>query len=563
MAKKLDKRYFKYQNELRAKFLHSDISVNGKLVRNSVLIKEFSNFYNLIKENNEIEILKEILYCILLDIKSIPSCKNEKCSNEHTRLRNFQKGFQNFCCVDCQNEWQRNSKDFAKNISKGLNKFIAEKKETSEDEFIKFLYTYKYTQTPNYYVLYNYCEHQPKLKIYSTLAKNLFNEGGLNKFCIKCNKKTFETYNPSDEEIEDFQKIFPTFYKEHSLAMKRDWWLQHYPKEFKILNVYYERYFGKVKKIIQREVYYVFLNNLKERPKCKHKGCQNPTRFSRVNSFKYNVFCESHSVGYNASGVELEMEEFLQTLNIPFKRNDQSVIHGELDFYYPEKNLAIEFNGLWFHCDRFKDKDYHKKKYLECKENGIQLISIWEDDWNIKKEIVQSMIKSKLGLYETKIGARECEIKKDIDFSIIKDFTKRNHLQGHINYSEAYGLYYKDKLVSIITLGPSRFKKGELELLRFCSEREYQVIGGFSKLIRQFKKDNPGKELITYANCDISNGNVYKVVGFEEIGYTENWSWLEKGKRVNRFSKELRARAKNKEDIPKCYTCGTLKLILK
>ena len=48
------------------------------------------------------------------------------------------------------------------------------------------------------------------------------------------------------------------------------------------------------------------------------------------------------------------------------------------DFYLPKLNLAFEYNGIRYHNELYKTKNYHKDKTDKCKEKGIQLIHIWE-----------------------------------------------------------------------------------------------------------------------------------------------------------------------------------------
>lgn len=51
----------------------------------------------------------------------------------------------------------------------------------------------------------------------------------------------------------------------------------------------------------------------------------------------------------------------------------------ELDFFIPEKNLAIEFNGTYWHSiEGGTAKRYHLKKSLMCRELRIRLIHIYE-----------------------------------------------------------------------------------------------------------------------------------------------------------------------------------------
>lgn len=75
-------------------------------------------------------------------------------------------------------------------------------------------------------------------------------------------------------------------------------------------------------------------------------------------------------------------------------KNSRRILHRkELDLYYPEKKIAIEYNGDYWHSDLFKDKDYHYNKFKECLEKGIILVSIFESEWNSKQDLIRSYLK--------------------------------------------------------------------------------------------------------------------------------------------------------------------------
>lgn len=63
----------------------------------------------------------------------------------------------------------------------------------------------------------------------------------------------------------------------------------------------------------------------------------------------------------------------------------------EIDIFIPEKNIGIEYNSIYYHKtlpneDSSKDKKYHLNKFKSCKENGIRLISIFEQDYRGEKK---------------------------------------------------------------------------------------------------------------------------------------------------------------------------------
>ena len=91
------------------------------------------------------------------------------------------------------------------------------------------------------------------------------------------------------------------------------------------------------------------------------------------------------------------------------KRNNRKIIPPqELDFYLPDINLAIEFNGTYWHADKrfYKADDMlvhgsaqyiwsrDENKQIECHKRGIKLISITEYDYDTNREnIIKTLIK--------------------------------------------------------------------------------------------------------------------------------------------------------------------------
>lgn len=74
--------------------------------------------------------------------------------------------------------------------------------------------------------------------------------------------------------------------------------------------------------------------------------------------------------------------------------NTKKIIYPkELDIYIPDLNLAIEFNGHYFHSLALKPKDYHYNKSKMCREKGIRLIHIYEfEDLNIQKQLLIDLL---------------------------------------------------------------------------------------------------------------------------------------------------------------------------
>ena len=192
-------------------------------------------------------------------------------------------------------------------------------------------------------------------------------------------------------------------------------------------------------------------------------------------------------------------------------KNSKKIIPPlELDIYLPDYNLAIEFNGIYWHSEQNgKDRNYHLNKTNFCEEKDIQLLHIFENEWNEKQDIWKSIIRNKLGKNGSKVFARKCTV-KEVSSKIANLFLDDNHLQGRDRSSIRLGLYHNDELVSLFTIGKSRYdKKYQYEILRFCNKLNTSIVGGFGKLYKYFERNYNPTSIITYADKRFSDGNLY------------------------------------------------------
>jgi uncharacterized protein YacL (UPF0231 family) len=231
--------------------------------------------------------------------------------------------------------------------------------------------------------------------------------------------------------------------------------------------------------------------------------------------------CAMKKVNAQSNG-EKQIIEYIKNLcDTSIKERDRNILAGkELDIYLPEKNIAIEFNGIYWHSEhRIQNKYYHLKKLTQCAVRGVQLLHIFDYQWYQKQDIIKSMIASKLGI-TSKIYARKCTIKK-VNSKDKGIFLNSTHIQGSCNSPINLGLYYNDELVAIATFGKSRYdKKYEYELLRYSSKLNTTIVGGFSKLLNHFINEYSPKNILTYCDRSTSTGNMYFKTGFTLLGNT-------------------------------------------
>ena len=266
--------------------------------------------------------------------------------------------------------------------------------------------------------------------------------------------------------------------------------------------------------------------------KCGHQWYQN-IHTNYINNEQTYIprclNCYPYSDGF--SNLQKQIVQFIKDItNVQLVENNRQIIKPyELDIYIPQKNIGIQFDGVYWHSDQIKPNDYHLMKTELCKEKGIQLIHIFQDEWLYKQNIVKDRIKNR-------IFARKCVI-KEIKSSICNQFLQINHIQGHDNSKIRLGLFYNNQLISVMTFSKPRFNRNyEYQLVRFASKLGIQVVGGASKLLKYFQRKYQPKNIISYADRRYSNGKLYYALGFQFLNNSEpNYWWIKNNQTYSRY----------------------------
>jgi hypothetical protein len=235
---------------------------------------------------------------------------------------------------------------------------------------------------------------------------------------------------------------------------------------------------------------------------------------------KYN-FLEYVKLGVG-SAVQDDIQKWLTDLGIRVIRNCRTVIPPkEIDLWLPDFNLGIEYNGIYYHTEVSgkKDRNYHRNKFVECSNRGIILIQICSVAYKTHKELVKSLILSKIGISE-RIFARKCVV-KSVSFADTKSFLSAHHLQDSSTTGKhRYGLYYNNELVQLMTFGKMRKSLSgidnvnEYELIRMATKQGCTIVGGASKLFNAFCKENNPTKVISYCDLRYFTGNSLANLGF-------------------------------------------------
>ena len=230
---------------------------------------------------------------------------------------------------------------------------------------------------------------------------------------------------------------------------------------------------------------------------------------------------------------EILIDEWLKELEIDYEKGSYKIIPPhQLDFYIPSINVAIEFNGLYWHSELAgRNKTYHVNKFKKCDELGIKLIQIFEHELIYKPELIKHRILSALGKSTNRIYARKLKTKQ-ISSKIARKFLNDNHLHASTSASFNYALVDDNDIVySVMTFSKSRFSKSAAswELVRFASLAGYTVVGAASKLFASFVRDNEIDSVVSYADLNWGKGNVYTNLGFVFSHYSSPNYWYFQG----------------------------------
>lgn len=288
-----------------------------------------------------------------------------------------------------------------------------------------------------------------------------------------------------------------------------------------------------------------------------HEVHANKYDYSRIDNFeraggdtKVEIVCPEHGsffqrtthhlmlengcprCGKQLSHAEDEIAAFLTANGIEHVQSYRNGLSGqfEIDLFLPAHKIGIEYNGIYWHSEKFKHRNYHAEKTNKAAENGITLYHVFENEWMQTPDIWKSLLLAKMGKTPNTLGARECVV-KPVAVAETRAFLEENHLQGYAAASVRLGLYCDDILVSLMTFGKSRYNKDHgWEIIRFANRAYHGVVGGASKLFSAFVKEHNPVSVVSYSDRRISTGGLYKALNFVKTHTTAPNYFYFKGK---------------------------------
>lgn len=565
-------------------FLYNGTNINKNKLKKEWIMKNKPLFFNILSEfekelNIEIDIFSRLLYHYKNSIIDYPIC--DYCGGQNKRFSGFESGYKNGCSRHCAILLTRPKSNETRKIN-NLEKYGVE--HTTQLEFVKD--KMKNTNLEKYGFNHASQNEAIKNKIFETNLEKYGHKLPLQNVDIK-NKMIDEFIKKHGVSNPINLDSVKNKIKKNSMEKYGVEWhissdiIKNKIKE-KINNSNYENI-----KINYKDVENLELKSLSDNialfycTKCeKEFKIQTSLLYQRYVKNKIEICTNCNPLNNRTSGGHLELIDFLNYLGITnILINDRKIISPyELDIYLPDYNLAIEFNGIYWHSDIYKDKNSHVSKSDMCSKSGLQLIYIWEDDWKYKSKIIKSIISNRLGKSIINIGARQCEILNVSDIES-KVFLNDNHIQGWCISKFRYGLYYKGNLVSILTISKGRknlnSESDVYEITRFCNQLNTNVSGSISRLWKYFISKNLPKKVISYCDNDLYLGKSYLILGMNLSSFSTNYWWSDGEKRHNRwnFRKDKLVREgydknmteseiMNNRGWYKCYGSGNKKFIL-
>lgn len=265
------------------------------------------------------------------------------------------------------------------------------------------------------------------------------------------------------------------------------------------------------------------------------------------------------------SSGEKEILEWLKSEGFDAKKRyiGKKGFKKEIDIVIKNKNVAIEYNGDYWHSTANKSitKRYHILKTEAARNDGIKLIHIFESEWKKRKDICKSFILSKLKKPQNIISARKC-LFKEVSVSEANSFFERYHIKGKCKHFRSFGLFFENNLISCMAISKTKNKK-ENYISRFATAFDWLVIGGFSKLCNN--SSALIGNLIAFIDLRLSDETMFYKSGFTFVKNIKPNFWFFNKKTKKTYSKKnakllIKKGKIIKEDLFKIWDCGKIKV---
>lgn len=503
--------------------------------------------YNHIDQKYEADRFTEKLYQYLHG-ENEKICDLNECSNT-CNFQSFGLGFQKYCSYDCsglakknrvENECEICEKNF-ETVESRARRFCSEecrrKYNKSEECNRKRVESYKKTVREKYGEDFYFQTDEFKEKARQTKIERYGKENYKN---VKKAKKTKEerygdpNYNNQEKMLETLNQKYESRNGQFIENISQTQWFKKNQRQNHVI-VIDNRLPSHIIRGFEVEDYVGVQNSTKrEYYRFECQKCNEPFK-DHVNNGNIPSCPSCDRPSQGVSEIENEVSEYVKSIlpdHIEVFENDNELLgRKELDIYIPEKEVAIEFNGMYWHSENAggKDKHYHLKKTEACEEAGIQLIHIFGNEWILKRDIVKRKLAHILDNSDDDIvHASNCKV-NTITNEEAEPFLEEHHLQGFSQSSLNLGLFLENELAGIMTFERASTENPNYWMIK-RSAFSRRVDGAARKLFKEFRKRRDPCKVITHVDRRWSTkpDNVYESIGFELKKVTEpNYYYFE------------------------------------
>jgi hypothetical protein len=231
-------------------------------------------------------------------------------------------------------------------------------------------------------------------------------------------------------------------------------------------------------------------------------GVSHPIMINSGDDRRISKINQQFSETLTACGINNELEFPLYRYSYDIVLHDARILI--------ELNPSYTHSSIPNHWSAGVKPNYHRDKSKFANTLNYRCIHIF--DWDNVDKII-SMLSSNQTVYARNTFIRE------VDKYTADIFTASNHLQGKCRGQTInIGLYHRGNLISIMTFGKPRYSiTQQYELLRFCNDLRYKVVGGASKLFKYFISKYSPESIISYCNLSKFSGEVYGIIGMKHL----------------------------------------------
>jgi len=210
---------------------------------------------------------------------------------------------------------------------------------------------------------------------------------------------------------------------------------------------------------------------------------------------------------------EKEIVDFIKSFYLgDIVENTRRIIcPKELDIFLPEKKIAIEYDGIYWHSGE-KGRDARILKQVLCKNKDIKLLSIFENEWKENRSFVERSLINLLGTKEEERNSGNWEI-GIINKSTYEYFCIEYGYKEYRECSVIIGIFCSDILIQAI--GFNKIKgENSFEMMSECSKIGVHLKDSEKLIIQYFESLVSPKTIITYCDSILDNVDVLQSLGF-------------------------------------------------